>query len=61
MADELHRQYVLGFDVPVLDGLVHTLDVQVKLPRMTVRARKSYVAAPGRANDTAAPSNSRMP
>jgi VWFA-related protein len=45
VADELHRQYVLGFDVPVLDGAVHLLDVRVKVPGMTARARKSYVAA----------------
>lgn len=44
VADELHRQYVIGFDVPVLDGLVHKLDVQTKVPGMTVRARKSYLA-----------------
>jgi VWFA-related protein len=53
VADELHRQYVLGFDVPVLDGLVHALDVQVKLPGMKVRARKSYIAKAGRANEPA--------
>ena len=44
VADELHRQYVLGFNAPVLDGLMHKLDVQVKLPGMSVRARKSYLA-----------------
>jgi Ca-activated chloride channel homolog len=47
VADELHRQYVLGFSPTVLDGKVHTLDVRVKLPGMTVRARKSYVASKG--------------
>ena len=47
VADELHRQYVLGFDVPVLDGAVHLLDVKVTVPGMTARARKSYVAAAG--------------
>ena len=44
VADELHRQYVIGFDAAVLDGLVHKLDVRVKVPGMTVRARKSYLA-----------------
>ena len=44
VADELHRQYVLGFDVPVLDGTLHLLDVNVKVPGMTARARKNYVA-----------------
>jgi VWFA-related protein len=45
VADELHRQYVLGFDVPKLDGTVHLLDVRVKVSGMSVRARKSYVAS----------------
>ena len=43
VADELHRQYVLGFTPPTLDGKLHKLDVDVKLPGMTVRARKSYL------------------
>ncbi|HUF46848.1 MAG TPA: VWA domain-containing protein [Vicinamibacterales bacterium] len=45
VADELHRQYVLGFSPEVLDGKVHRLEVRVKVPGMTVRARQSYVAA----------------
>jgi Ca-activated chloride channel family protein len=45
VADELHRQYVLGFTAANLDGKVHKLDVRVKRPGMTVRARKSYVAS----------------
>jgi Ca-activated chloride channel family protein len=45
VADELHRQYVLGFSIDKLDGLVHKLDVRVKVPGMTVRARKTYVAS----------------
>jgi Ca-activated chloride channel homolog len=45
VADELHRQYVLGFSVDKLDGQVHKLDVRVKVPGMTVRARKTYVAS----------------
>jgi Ca-activated chloride channel family protein len=44
VADELHRQYVLGFSPEVLDGLPHKLDVRVKVPGMTARARKSYIA-----------------
>jgi Ca-activated chloride channel family protein len=48
VADELHRQYVLGFTPPVLDGKPHTLEVRVKVPGMTARARKSYIA--GRAS-----------
>jgi Ca-activated chloride channel family protein len=45
VADELHRQYVLGFSPQNLDGKMHKLDVKVKLPGMTVRARKSYLAS----------------
>jgi Ca-activated chloride channel family protein len=45
VADELHRQYVLGFTADALDGMMHTLDVRVKVPGMTVRARKSYLAS----------------
>jgi len=45
VADELHRQYVLGFSPQTLDGLVHKLEVRVKLPDMTARARKTYVAS----------------
>jgi VWFA-related protein len=45
VADELHRQYVLGFAAETLDNTVHKLDVRVKIPGMTVRARKSYLAS----------------
>jgi VWFA-related protein len=44
IADELHRQYVIGFSPKTLDGKVHALDVKVKVEGMTARARKSYVA-----------------
>jgi hypothetical protein len=46
VAQELHSQYVLGFSPDVLDGKVHKLDVRVKRPGMTVRGRRSYLAAP---------------
>jgi len=45
VADELHRQYVLGFSPAVLDGRTHLLEVRVKVPGMTARARKSYIAS----------------
>jgi Ca-activated chloride channel family protein len=45
VAQELHSQYVLGFTPPVLDGKVHKLEVKVKRPGASPRARKSYVAA----------------
>ena len=47
VAEELHRQYVLGFSPQTLDGHMHKLEVKVKLPGMTVRARKSYLASKG--------------
>jgi Ca-activated chloride channel family protein len=45
VAQELHSQYVLGFEAKQLDGKVHKLAVRMKQPGMTARARKSYVAA----------------
>ena len=48
VADELHRQYALGFAPEKLDGKTHKLEVRVNRPGMTARARRSYVAAAGR-------------
>ena len=45
VADELHRQYALGFTPTVLDGKMHALQVRVAPAGMTVRARKSYLAS----------------
>jgi Ca-activated chloride channel family protein len=45
VADELHRQYVMGFTPETLDGTVHKLEVRVRVPGMTVRARQSYLAS----------------
>jgi VWFA-related protein len=45
IADELHRQYVLGFSADTLDGTMHKLEVRVKTPGMIVRARKGYLAS----------------
>ena len=45
IADELHRQYVLGFTPTVLDDKIHRIDVAVSKPGLVVRARRSYVAA----------------
>jgi Ca-activated chloride channel homolog len=52
VAQELHSQYVLGFSPEKLDGKVHKLDVRVKRPGMTARARRSYVAAPAAATES---------
>ena len=46
VAQELRSQYLIGFAPAALDGKVHKLDVKVKKPGMTVRARRSYLAAP---------------
>jgi Ca-activated chloride channel homolog len=45
VADELHRQYLLGFTAPELDGKLHTIEVRVTGPGLTVRARHSYLAS----------------
>jgi Ca-activated chloride channel family protein len=46
VAEELHSQYVIGFTPTQLDNRVHKLMVKMKRPRMTARARRSYLAAP---------------
>jgi len=46
VAQELHSQYVLGFNPTMLDGKIHKLTLRVKQPGMIARARKSYVADP---------------
>jgi Ca-activated chloride channel family protein len=52
IAQELHSQYVLGFSPETLDGKVHRLEVKVKRPNLTARARRSYVAPTGTASTT---------
>jgi Ca-activated chloride channel homolog len=46
VADELHRQYLLGFSPAMLDGKAHELEVRLKPKGLTARARKGYVATP---------------
>jgi VWFA-related protein len=41
---ELHSQYAMAFLMERLDGKLHKLQVRVKKPGMTARARQSYVA-----------------
>lgn len=48
VADELHRQYALGFTPEKLDGKTHKLEVRVNKAGMTARARRTYVATPAR-------------
>lgn len=44
VADQLHRQYALGFEPTKLDDKMHKLEVKIKKPGMKVRARKNYRA-----------------
>jgi hypothetical protein len=44
VADELHHQYLLAFSAPRIDHALHRLEVRVRQPGMTVRARRNYVA-----------------
>jgi Ca-activated chloride channel family protein len=46
VAQELRSQYLIGFAPVSLDNKVHKLELKVNKPGMTVRARKSYLAAP---------------
>lgn len=45
VAEELHHQYLLGFSPAVADGKTHRIDVRTPDVSMTVRARKTYLAA----------------
>ncbi len=45
VALELHSQYLLGFSADARDGKTHKLEVRVKRPGMTARARKTYIAS----------------
>lgn len=51
VAQELRSQYLIGFAPVSLDNRVHKLEVKVNKPGMTVRARKSYLAAPDKSSD----------
>jgi Ca-activated chloride channel family protein len=48
VAQELRSQYLIGFTPALLDGKVHKLEVRVNRGGMTVRARRSYLAAADR-------------
>lgn len=45
VAQELHSQYLLGFSPAALDGKVHKVEVKLKKPGMSARARKTYIAS----------------
>jgi VWFA-related protein len=44
VAEELHRQYAIGFEPPKLDDKMHKIEVRVSTRGMKVRARKEYFA-----------------
>ena len=44
VAQELHSQYVIGFTPSEPDGKLHNVEVRLKKPGMTARARRSYIA-----------------
>jgi Ca-activated chloride channel family protein len=44
VVQELHSLYTIGFNPAVLDGKEHKLEVKMKQPGMTARARRSYIA-----------------
>ena len=44
VVQELHSLYTIGFNPTALDGKEHKLDVKMKQPGMTARARRSYLA-----------------
>ncbi len=47
IADELSRQYILGYPSPrSRDGRWHSIRVEVRRPHVQVRARRGYVAGP---------------
>jgi Ca-activated chloride channel family protein len=44
VAEELRHQYQLGFRPQVLDGRLHRIEVRLKRPNLTARARRNYLA-----------------
>jgi VWFA-related protein len=45
VAQELHSLYTIGFQPNALDNKEHRLDVKMKQPGQTGRARRSYIAS----------------
>lgn len=44
VAEELHSQYLLGFEPPKRDGRMHRIEVSVATTGATARGRRSYLA-----------------
>jgi Ca-activated chloride channel family protein len=51
VVQELHSLYTLGFSPTALDGKEHKLEVRMREPGMSARARRNYVASPERLSD----------
>ena len=45
VAEELRHQYLLGFRPQNLDGRLHRIEVKLKRPNLTARARRNYLAS----------------
>ena len=45
VADELHRQYLIGYAAPENDGRIHQVELRTSNPTLRVQARHSYRAA----------------
>ena len=45
VAEELRHQYQLGFRPQNLDGRLHRIEVKLKRPNLTARARRNYLAS----------------
>jgi Ca-activated chloride channel family protein len=41
---DLHGRYTLGFTPPMRDGKTHALEIRVKRPGLTLRARRTFIA-----------------
>jgi Ca-activated chloride channel homolog len=50
VADELHRQYMIGFEPAKLDDKTHKLELKIKKAGMKARARKNYRASSERSS-----------
>ena len=44
VADELHRQYLIGFSPPAADGKLHKIEIKVTGSGLKPRARRNYQA-----------------
>ena len=61
VADELHRQYLIGFAAPQLDGKSHEISVRVNRSGVSLRARREYVAPKGGGSVGAEPGRTITP